>query len=77
MVKVHERDFLLVSGHDVLATYRFHTHTASHHFCRICGIYPFHRKRFTPDHVGVNVHCLDGFDPAGIPIRATDGAGMP
>ena len=28
------------------------------------------------DFVGVNVYCLDGFDPSGIPVRATAGAGM-
>jgi hypothetical protein len=30
----------------------------------------------TPDFFGVNVFCLEGFNPAGIPVRATDGAGM-
>jgi len=25
---------------------------------------------------GVNVHCLAGFDPSGIPVRATVGAAM-
>ena len=76
MVKVHESQFRLLSGEDVLRSYRFHTHTATHHFCGTCGIYPFHRKRVTPDHYGVNVFCLDGFDPARIPVRATVGAGM-
>ena len=32
--------------------------TARHYFCKVCGIYPFHRKRVTPDHLGINVHCL-------------------
>ncbi len=77
MVKVHERAFELLAGAEQLATYQWHTHTAVHHFCKLCGIYPFHRKRVTPDHFGVNVACLDGFDPAGIPVRATVGAGMP
>ena len=48
--------------------YRFHTMTARHYFCKTCG-YPFHRKRVTPDHYGINVFCLDGFDPSGIPVR--------
>ena len=77
MVKVHERDFRLLAGDDALTDYRFHTHTATHYFCKVCGIYPFHRKRVTPDHYGINVFCLEGFDPAGIPVRATVGAGMP
>ena len=69
--------FRLLAGADALADYQIHTHTAHHHFCKVCGIYPFHRKRVTPDYYGINVYCLDGFDPAGIPIRMTVGAGMP
>ena len=41
-----------------------------------CSI-SFHRKRVTPDYFGINVFCLEGFDPAGIPVRATVGAAMP
>lgn len=77
MVKVHESAFTLLSGESFLTEYQFHTHTARHFFCRICGIYPFHRKRLAPDSYGVNVYCLEGFDPAGIPVRATVGKGMP
>jgi hypothetical protein len=76
MVKVHESRFRLLRGDDVLRLYEFHTMTAKHYFCGTCGIYPFHRKRVTPDHYGVNVHCLDGFDAAGIPVRATAGSAM-
>lgn len=77
MVKVHETQLRLLAGEDALTEYRFHTQTARHFFCKVCGIYPFHRKRMVPDHYGVNVFCLDGFDPTGIPVRATVGAGMP
>lgn len=77
MVKVHESDFRLLSDNTALSEYRFHTNTAIHYFCKTCGIYPFHRKRVTPDYLGINVFCLDGFDPIGIPVRATVGAGMP
>jgi hypothetical protein len=50
--------------------------TARHYFCRTCGIYPFHRKRITPDNLGINVHCLEDFDPSGIPVRQAFGAAM-
>ena len=76
MVKVHESDFRLLAGAESLTLYQFHTRTARHYFCKVCGIYPFHRKRVAPDSYGVNVHCLENFDPCGIPVRATDGAGM-
>lgn len=76
MVKVHEDQFELLSGEDRLSEYQFHTRTARHFFCKTCGIYPFHRKRVTPDFIGINVYCLEDFDPGGIPVRATDGKGM-
>ncbi|WAC63777.1 GFA family protein [Pseudoxanthomonas sp. SL93] len=77
MVKVHESAFRLLAGEDALTDYQFHTRTAHHYFCKVCGIYPFHRKRVTPDYYGINVYCLDDFDPDGIPVRMTVGAGMP
>ena len=76
MVKVHEDHFRLLAGAERLTEYRFHTMTARHFFCSTCGIYPFHRKRVTPDFVGVNVFCLERFDPTGIPVRATIGKDM-
>ena len=77
MVKVHQDRFKLLSGEDALTEYQFHSMTARHVFCRTCGIYPFHRQRVTPDFVGVNVLCLEDFDPTGIPVRRTVGAAMP
>ena len=76
MLRVHETEIEILQGKDHLTTYTFNTHTAQHYFCKVCGIYPFHRKRVTPDYYGVNVFCLEDFDPAGIPVRATDGKGM-
>ncbi len=76
MVKVHESDFTLLAGAESLTEYQFHTRTARHYFCKTCGIYPFHRKRVTPDFYGVNVYCLDGFEPGDIPVRATIGKCM-
>ena len=76
MVMVHQDKLEILQGNDVLTRYRFHTHTAHHYFCSVCGIYPFHRKRMAPDHYGVNVHCLEEIDLEGIPIRHTDGKGM-
>jgi hypothetical protein len=77
MVKVHESEFRLLRGESSLRSYRFNTFTAIHYFCGNCGIYPFHRKRVTPDFLGVNVFCLEDFDPSSIPVRATMGADMP
>jgi hypothetical protein len=76
MVKGHESKFKLLLGAEVLTEYQFHTKTARHFFCKFCGVYPFHRKRVTPDNLGINVHCLEDFYPQGIPVRQTIGASM-
>jgi hypothetical protein len=76
MVKVPEQHFRLLSGEAQLTRYQFHTHTAVHFFCQVCGIYPFHRKRVTPDTLGINVHCLQGVDLSGISVRLALGANM-
>ena len=76
MAKVHESALTILAGEDRLSLYQWNTKRAQHRFCSVCGIYTFHRKRSSPDHYGINIFCLDGFDAAGIPVRATEGQGM-
>jgi len=56
-------DFRITAGEDKLATYRFNTKTAEHHFCSVCGIYTHHKRRSNPNQLGVNVACLEGVSP--------------
>ncbi len=53
----------ITQGADKLATYRFNTNTAEHHFCSVCGIYTHHKRRSNPSQLGVNVACLEGVSP--------------
>ena len=76
MTRVPEAALNLVAGEELLALYEWNSRVAKHYFCGRCGIYLFHRKRAAPDHYGVNIFCLDGFDPAMVPVRATEGANM-
>lgn len=76
MAKVHQDALIITQGEDLLSLYQWNTRRAKHYFCSRCGIYTFHRKRAAPDHYGVNVFCLDGFDASAIPVRATEGIGM-
>jgi hypothetical protein len=57
------QDFRIVEGEDKIATYRFNTMSAEHHFCLVCGIYTHHRRRSNPGQLGVNVACLEGVSP--------------
>jgi hypothetical protein len=54
--------FHLLRGADDLATYRFGTRVAQHHFCRHCGVASFYVPRSHPDAIDVNVRCLDDVD---------------
>ncbi len=76
MVKVHDSQLAVLAGEDMLTLYEWNTRRAKHYFCRRCGIYVFHRKRAAPDHFGVNVFALQGFDKKSVPVRATEGVGM-
>lgn len=61
----------LHAGEGQLATYRFNTGVAEHHFCKECGVYTHHKRRSNPEQLGVNVACLAGvspFDFAEIPV---------
>ena len=55
--------FRLLAGADELATYRFNTRVAEHHFCKRCGIYTHHRRRSNPRELGINAACLEGVSP--------------
>lgn len=55
--------FRITQGEDKLATYRFNTRTAEHHFCSVCGIYTHHKRRSNPQQIGVNAACLEGVSP--------------
>jgi hypothetical protein len=76
MTKIPENALTILEGAEELTLYEWNTRRAKHYFCRRCGIYVFHRKRAAPDHFGVNVFCLEGFDPASVSVRATEGANM-
>jgi len=74
-----EMDAIRISqGEDALATYRFNTRVAKHHFCSRCGIYTHHQRRSDQSLYGVNVACLEGispFDFAEVPVM--DGINHP
>jgi hypothetical protein len=66
--------FTLIKGKEALSTYRFNTGVAHHYFCQICGIHPFYRPRSHPNHIDVNVRCLDDNLLSHFTIKPFDGA---
>ena len=65
--------FKLLSGNEVLTTYRFNTHTAKHLFCSVCGIKSFYVPRSHPDGFSVNARCLDPGTVEEMSIRQING----
>ncbi len=53
----------VTKGADQLASYRWGTGVAEHHFCRTCGIYTHHKRRSNPDEYGINIACIAGVHP--------------
>ena len=68
----------VVKGAENLTVYSFGTHTAKHHFCKICGIYTHHQRRSDPNEYGVNMGARDGVNPSEFePIPCHDGGNHP
>jgi len=70
---VPPQQFRLLAGADDLALYQFGTRTAKHQFCRHCGVSGFYVPRSHPDHIDVNVRCLDGVDVRALTPTRFDG----
>ena len=58
-VIVAHADFELLSGREVLTSYRFGSGTAEHLFCSRCGVKSFYQPRSHPEAWSVNAYCLD------------------
>lgn len=64
----------ILNGEENLGLYTWGSHKAKHWFCKTCGIYTHHRRKFMPDEVGINVGCIEGVDPSELePFKWTDG----
>jgi len=66
--------FKLLAGEDSLTLYQFHTKTAKHYFCKVCGIYTFHRPRIAPEKYRINVACLENADLTHLEVVLVNGA---
>lgn len=62
-VSTRRDELTILAGEDRLAEYRFGSRTATHWFCKTCGVYTHHVRRSDPSLIGVNVACLDGTSP--------------
>jgi len=58
-IVVPHEEFELLTGRDVLVSYRFGTGAAEHLFCGRCGVKSFYQPRSHPDAWSVNANCLD------------------
>ena len=65
--------FKILAGQDDLAAYQFGTHTATHYFCKHCGISTFSHPRIAPKAWVVNLRCVAGLYLAALPVRRFDG----
>ncbi len=61
---------------DALATYTFNSHQVKHHFCKICGIYTFHKSKVTGGY-RLNLGCIDNLDIDNLPFTFFNGANLP
>ena len=61
--KVGINDLKIKKGNELLKLYQYHSKTAKHYFCSVCGIYTHHKPRSNPNSYCVNAGCLEGVNP--------------
>lgn len=55
---VPAKSFNLKSGSELLTEYKFNTKTATHVFCKVCGVQAYYIPRSNPDGVAVTLACI-------------------
>jgi len=70
---VSRERFRLLTPPSQLATYRFNSGVAKHHFCPVCGVASFYVPRSDPDRIDVNVRCVEGVELAELEVVPFDG----
>ena len=63
MSPIGENDMKIIKGEDKLTLYQYHTNTAKHYFCSICGIFTHTRPRINPKLYMINIACIEGVNP--------------
>ena len=68
----------LLTPEENAATYTFNKHLIKHRFCPVCGIHPYAeaKDKEGKDMAGINIRCLEGLDPADIPVSHFDGRAL-
>ena len=77
MADIDATDIRILRGKSKLTAYQWNTKIAKHWFCSICGIYTHHKKRSVPTGYGINIACLEEFDPFELgEVPIADGSSM-
>ncbi len=70
---VAPEQFRLLSSPDALSVYTFHTKTAQHYFCSVCGLSSYYIPRSHPNMIDVNLRCVEGVNLEEVAIERFNG----
>ena len=65
-----------VKKEGTLGLYDFDNKVAHHHFCQICGIYPFHQTLRMPGYYRINLGCVEGINTEILEVSVFDGKSL-
>ncbi len=74
--RVKPEDFKLLAGKEALSDYLFNSNSVHHYFCKRCGVQTFGHANIPQaggEYYSVNVHCLEGAELTGVPVKYCDG----
>ena len=70
---IPEEHFRIEAEDGALGLYQFGLRTATHYFCKHCGIYTFHETARKQGHYRANLGCVEGIDPFSLEADVFDG----
>ena len=75
---VPRADLHLTMPESNTTTYTFNKHAIKHRFCAACGIHPLAEAVDPKGNpmAAINARCLEGFDPASVPVKQFDGRAL-
>lgn len=75
---VPRENLRLLTPEDNASTYTFNKHLIKHRFCPVCGIHPYAEASGKDGRpmAAINVRCLEGVEPADVPVSEFDGRAL-
>lgn len=73
---IPKKDLHIEADDNDVGLYQFDNKVARHYFCKTCGIYTHNEMLRMPEHMRVNIGCIDDLDSSDFDVQVFDGKNL-